>query len=49
MAKVDYNKYLVRKPACEADVQSVSCHRVHRVTSMTCMSNALVPGRNPEI
>ena len=46
MPKVDYNKFLVRKPAYEVGVQAVGKHKGHQVPSMTYMSNALVPGSN---
>jgi len=46
MATVDYNQYLVRKPAYEVGVQAVGLHKGHQVPSMTYMSNALVPGSN---
>jgi hypothetical protein len=46
MSRVDYQKYLVRKPAYEVGVQAVGKHKGHQVPSMTYMSNALVPGSN---
>jgi len=46
MPKVDYDKYLVRKPAYEVGVQAVGKHKGHQVPSMTYMSNSLVPGSN---
>ena len=46
MPKVDYDKYLVRKPAYEVGVQAVGKHKGHQVPSMTYMSNGLVPGSN---
>ncbi len=46
MPKVNYDKYLVKKPAYEVGVQAVGRHKGHQVPSMTYMSNALVPGSN---
>jgi hypothetical protein len=46
MPKVDFEQYLVRKPAYEVGVQAVGKHKGHQVPSMTYMSNALVPGSN---
>jgi hypothetical protein len=45
MAKVDYNKYLVRKPVYEVGIAAVG-QRGHQAPSMTYMSDALVPGSN---
>ena len=46
MPKVNYDKYLVKKPVYEVGVQAVGKHKGHQVPSMTYMSNALVPDSN---
>ena len=45
MARMDYNRYLVRKPAYEVGMDAVG-QKGHQAPSMTYMSDALVPGSN---
>ena len=46
MAKLNYEKYLVRKPRYEVALHEVGVLKGHQVPPMTYMSNALVPGCN---